>query len=167
MWQHDSTCPCPPMLAASSANVPRVPTLLAVPQKKRFPRQTAAFMVDGASISSEPLLVLHARPVHGHSQGRAGADPHTQSTTPCGRRPIMLARAGAASLSTGPFTLPPTVGACLGTPPLTVYVESASGIREGARTGIATLMVSCCCARFGVWRHHRRVRRVSARGTCR
>lgn len=54
-------------------------------KKKRFPRQTAAFMVDGASIS---------------------------------------------------------IGACLGTPPLTVYVESASGIREGARTGIATLMVA-------------------------
>ncbi|KAL4443804.1 hypothetical protein ABPG75_011541 [Micractinium tetrahymenae] len=56
-------------------------------KKKRFPRQTAAFMVDGASIS---------------------------------------------------------IGACLGTPPLTVYIESASGIREGARTGIATLMVGFC-----------------------
>ncbi|KAL4442024.1 hypothetical protein ABPG77_011285 [Micractinium sp. CCAP 211/92] len=56
-------------------------------KRKRFPRQTAAFMVDGASI---------------------------------------------------------TIGACLGTPPLTVYIESASGIREGARTGIATLMVGFC-----------------------
>lgn len=56
-------------------------------KRKRFPRQTAAFMVDGASIS---------------------------------------------------------IGACLGTPPLTVYIESASGIREGARTGIATLMVGFC-----------------------
>lgn len=54
-------------------------------KKKRFPRQTAAFLVDGASIS---------------------------------------------------------IGACLGTPPLTVYIESAAGIREGARTGISTLMVS-------------------------
>lgn len=36
----------------------------------------------------------------------------------------------------------PAVGACLGSPPLTVYVESAAGIREGARTGIASLMVS-------------------------
>ena len=35
-----------------------------------------------------------------------------------------------------------SVGACLGTPPLTAYIESASGIREGARTGLAALMVS-------------------------
>ena len=58
---------------------------------KQFPRQTAAFVVDGAAIS---------------------------------------------------------VGACLGTPPLTAYIESASGIREGARTGLAALMVSgsrCQC----------------------
>jgi len=34
------------------------------------------------------------------------------------------------------------VGACLGTSPLTVYIESASGIREGARTGIASLVMS-------------------------
>ena len=49
-------------------------------KKKRFPRQTTAFLVDGISIS---------------------------------------------------------IGACLGTSPLTAYIESASGIREGARTGIA------------------------------
>lgn len=53
-------------------------------KKKQFPRQTAAFMVDGASIS---------------------------------------------------------IGACLGCTPLTAYIESASGIREGARTGIAALTV--------------------------
>ncbi|KAL6774528.1 XUV2 [Auxenochlorella protothecoides x Auxenochlorella symbiontica] len=35
-----------------------------------------------------------------------------------------------------------TVGAVLGTSPVTVFVESASGIREGARTGIAALMIS-------------------------
>ena len=35
-------------------------------------------------------------------------------------------------------------GACLGTSPLTVYIESASGIREGARTGIAALTVAFC-----------------------
>ena len=34
------------------------------------------------------------------------------------------------------------VGSLMGTPPLTVYVESASGIREGARTGVAALWVS-------------------------
>ena len=43
---------------------------------------------------------------------------------------------------------PPAVGACLGTPPLTVFVESASGIREGARTGVASLMVSWSGDRF-------------------
>lgn len=35
-------------------------------------------------------------------------------------------------------------GAALGTSPLTVYIESAAGIREGARTGISTLMVAFC-----------------------
>jgi AGZA family xanthine/uracil permease-like MFS transporter len=54
-------------------------------KKKRFPRQTTAFLVDGVSIS---------------------------------------------------------VGACLGTSPLTAFIESASGIREGARTGLAALTVS-------------------------
>ena len=34
------------------------------------------------------------------------------------------------------------VGATMGTSPLTIFVESASGIREGARTGIAALMIS-------------------------
>lgn len=63
------------------------PRPLPLPQKKQFPRQMQAFLVDGASIS---------------------------------------------------------IGACLGTPPLTVYVESASGIREGARTGLATLMIGFC-----------------------
>lgn len=42
-----------------------------------------------------------------------------------------------------------TVGAVLGTSPVTVFVESASGIREGARTGIAALMVRQGC--FRVW----------------
>jgi xanthine/uracil/vitamin C permease (AzgA family) len=35
-------------------------------------------------------------------------------------------------------------GSCLGTSPLTVYIESAAGIREGARTGVAALVVGCC-----------------------
>ena len=35
-------------------------------------------------------------------------------------------------------------GACLGTSPLTVYIESASGIREGARTGVAALVIAFC-----------------------
>jgi adenine/guanine/hypoxanthine permease len=35
-------------------------------------------------------------------------------------------------------------GACLGTSPLTVYIESAAGIREGARTGVAALVISLC-----------------------
>ena len=36
------------------------------------------------------------------------------------------------------------IGSCLGTSPLTVFIESASGIREGARTGIAALTISFC-----------------------
>ena len=35
-----------------------------------------------------------------------------------------------------------SVGAVIGTSPLTVFVESASGIREGARTGVAALAIS-------------------------
>lgn len=35
-----------------------------------------------------------------------------------------------------------SVGAVLGTSPVTVFVESASGIREGARTGVAALAIS-------------------------
>ena len=38
------------------------------------------------------------------------------------------------------------VGALLGTSPLTVYIESAAGIREGARTGIAALVIMMCFA---------------------
>ncbi|KAI3428274.1 hypothetical protein D9Q98_006653 [Chlorella vulgaris] len=56
-------------------------------KRKRFPRQTTAFLVDGVSIS---------------------------------------------------------VGACLGTSPLTAFIESASGIKEGARTGIAAITISFC-----------------------
>src|SRR5688500_7072692 len=36
------------------------------------------------------------------------------------------------------------VGACLGVSPITIYIESASGIREGARTGMAALTVMVC-----------------------
>lgn len=34
------------------------------------------------------------------------------------------------------------IGSCLGSSPITIYVESASGIREGARTGVAALAMS-------------------------
>lgn len=34
------------------------------------------------------------------------------------------------------------VGSCLGTSPVTTFVESATGIREGGRTGITALTVS-------------------------
>ncbi|KAG7667637.1 hypothetical protein Ndes2526A_g01967 [Nannochloris sp. 'desiccata'] len=37
-----------------------------------------------------------------------------------------------------------SVGAVLGSSPLTVYIESAAGIREGARTGVAALVVGFC-----------------------
>lgn len=36
------------------------------------------------------------------------------------------------------------VGSLMGTSPLTAYVESANGIREGGRTGITACMVSFC-----------------------
>jgi AGZA family xanthine/uracil permease-like MFS transporter len=34
------------------------------------------------------------------------------------------------------------VGALLGTSPLTVYIESATGIKDGGRTGITAIMCS-------------------------
>lgn len=34
------------------------------------------------------------------------------------------------------------VGSLMGSSPLTAFVESASGIREGGRTGITALMIS-------------------------
>lgn len=89
--------PMPWLLGAAPApDVPRRRPR-APPLQKRFPRQTAAFMVDGASIS---------------------------------------------------------IGAALGCTPLTAYVESASGIREGARTGIAALAVSPCASGCGpAWQY--------------
>ena len=37
-----------------------------------------------------------------------------------------------------------TVGACLGTSPCTAYIESATGIKEGGRTGITAIVVASC-----------------------
>lgn len=37
-----------------------------------------------------------------------------------------------------------TVGACLGTSTTTIYVESASGVLQGGRTGLTAFSVACC-----------------------
>jgi AGZA family xanthine/uracil permease-like MFS transporter len=39
-----------------------------------------------------------------------------------------------------------TVGACLGTSTTTTYVESASGIVQGGRTGLTAFTIACCFA---------------------
>lgn len=39
-----------------------------------------------------------------------------------------------------------TVGACLGTSTTTTYVESASGVAQGGRTGLTAFVVACCFA---------------------
>ena len=39
-----------------------------------------------------------------------------------------------------------TAGACLGTSPTTTYVESASGVAQGGRTGLTAFVVACCFA---------------------
>ena len=39
-----------------------------------------------------------------------------------------------------------TVGACLGTSTTTTYVESASGVAQGGRTGLTAFVVACCIA---------------------
>lgn len=132
-------------------------------KRKRFPRQTAAFMVDGASISSAwQRLAVRFLPMCLLSTHNNGASPPQQGAL--GKEPVPLrscihrhilpqlrvrgaacrcspGRQGSKQAAPRSAPLPCAVGACLGTPPLTVYIESASGIREGARTGIATLMV--------------------------
>ena len=39
-----------------------------------------------------------------------------------------------------------TAGACLGTSTTTTYVESASGVAQGGRTGLTAFVVACCFA---------------------
>ena len=39
-----------------------------------------------------------------------------------------------------------TLGACLGTSTTTTYVESASGVAQGGRTGLTAFVVACCFA---------------------
>lgn len=39
-----------------------------------------------------------------------------------------------------------TAGACLGTSTTTIYVESASGVLQGGRTGLTAFAVACCFA---------------------
>lgn len=39
-----------------------------------------------------------------------------------------------------------TVGACLGTSTTTTYVESASGVAQGGRTGLTSFVIACCFA---------------------
>ena len=39
-----------------------------------------------------------------------------------------------------------TVGACLGTSTTTTYIESASGVAQGGRTGLTAFVVACCFA---------------------
>ena len=39
-----------------------------------------------------------------------------------------------------------TVGACLGTSTTTTYVESASGVAQGGRTGLTAFTIACCFA---------------------
>ena len=39
-----------------------------------------------------------------------------------------------------------TVGACMGTSTTTTYVESASGVAQGGRTGLTAFVVACCFA---------------------
>jgi AGZA family xanthine/uracil permease-like MFS transporter len=55
-----------------------------------------------------------------------------------------LPRVGAALMSDAVGTI---VGACLGTSTVTTYVESASGVAEGGRTGMTSLVTA---AMFGV-----------------
>ena len=55
-----------------------------------------------------------------------------------------LPRVGAALMSDAVGTV---VGACLGTSTVTTYVESASGVAEGGRTGMTSLVTA---AMFGV-----------------
>ena len=39
-----------------------------------------------------------------------------------------------------------TVGACIGTSTTTTYVESASGVTQGGRTGLTAFVAACCFA---------------------
>ncbi len=39
-----------------------------------------------------------------------------------------------------------TVGACIGTSTTTTYVESASGVAQGGRTGLTAFVIACCFA---------------------
>ena len=39
-----------------------------------------------------------------------------------------------------------TVGACLGTSTTTTYVESASGVAQGGRSGLTAFVIACCFA---------------------
>jgi AGZA family xanthine/uracil permease-like MFS transporter len=39
-----------------------------------------------------------------------------------------------------------TVGACLGTSTTTTYVESASGVAQGGRSGLTAFAIACCFA---------------------
>lgn len=39
-----------------------------------------------------------------------------------------------------------TLGACLGTSTTTTYVESASGVAQGGRSGLTAFAVACCFA---------------------
>ena len=39
-----------------------------------------------------------------------------------------------------------TVGACLGTSTTTIYVESASGVAQGGRSGLTAFVIACCFA---------------------
>lgn len=55
----------------------------------------------------------------------------------CVHTSLCKSRAPAA-----PLPLAVVIGSLLGCAPLTVYIESASGIREGGRTGITAVVVA-------------------------
>lgn len=59
--------------------------------------------------------------------------------TPDGKIPRVKQAFFADSIAT-------TIGACLGTSTTTTYVESASGVAQGGRSGLTSFVVACCFA---------------------
>lgn len=66
-----------------------------------------------------------------------GVSRQAKLTDAAGDLPKMRAALAADAAAT-------TVGACLGVSPVTAYIESASGVQAGGRTGLTTLVVAAC-----------------------
>lgn len=110
---------------------------------KTFPRQLFAFCVDG--IASELRCPLRSPGTHSCSAACWAQRLHDMTFTAhaakssgcvCPYQPLCESAAPAALLP------PVVIGSLLGCAPLTVYIESASGIREGGRTGITAIVVA-------------------------